>query len=75
MMGEVLSQERLGSLSREASSMKRILGKVRYDEAKEKVKMCREKACRVIPHYASQMEGVTDAARWIRGVSRGLEIS
>lgn len=59
--------------------MKRILGKGRYDEAKEKVKMCREKACRVIPQYdaqyASQMEGVTDAARRISGVSRGLEIS
>ena len=76
MMGEVPSQARLGSVCGEASAMKRAMGKGRYDEAGEKIKMCQEKACTVIPQYdaeyAAQMEGVTEAARRIRGVIEGL---
>lgn len=76
MMGEVPSQARLGSVHGEASAMKRAMGKGRYDEAGEKIKMCQEKACTVIPQYdaeyAAQMEGVTEAARRIRGVIEGL---
>ncbi len=77
MMGEVPSQVRHGSLTGEASALKDVLGKGHYDEAKEKLRMCQEKACTVIPQYdsqyAAQMGDVTDAARRIQGVIEGLE--
>ncbi len=77
MMGEVPSQVRHGSLTGEASALKQTLGKGHYDEAMEKLKMCQEKACTVIPQYdsqyAAQMGDVTDAARRIQGVIEGLE--